>query len=503
MAAARNRARGCLIPLVLAGCVLLAFCQLALASPVPQDPSSGVHVGNRASYPANDSSLEDPFSTPDYLAPSKFTWANCVYGLLFLFFGAIEVLHGYKYIRFTMLVAGFLVWASAAVMIMLIVDISSGNYQTSGVYFAVWFIVGFIGSLVSFYFWHVGIILTGSYGMFVIVAIVFTAVNLQNYVLRYTILALCLVLGGVLTYKFERMSVILSTSVGGAYSMMFGLDMFVQTGFRATFHVILSQSTARFHPVLGTWIMIGAVPVIALVGIVYELWRHEEPVTGWWFGHGARPLPPVPGEDDKKRRCCGLVRSRPPPKTVPGAIVVIPSKKEKRRCCCGGGRESSATTTKTTTTAKATVIARTSTSGTRKSATTLSAGASANAGAASGGKSEGSGSGSGSSICCVVLCCGQKRRRSSKTVAFASAGASASASGGGGGGGGGARASASASASAGVSTGQRPTSRPASPLPFEKAHFGPGHETIGHTEHHKIVIQKKIREYSMEIDERW
>ncbi|CAO3563236.1 unnamed protein product [Mortierella alpina] len=496
-AAARNRARGYLIPLAFAGCVLLACCRLALASPVPQSPGTGLDIGNQASYPANDSSLEDPFSTPDYLAPSKFTWANCIYGLLFLFFGTIEVLHGYKYIRFTMLVAGFLVWASAAVMIMLIVDISSGHYQTSSVYFAVWFIVGFIGSLVSFYFWHVGIVLTGAYGMFVLVAIVFTAVNLQNYVLRYTILALCLVLGGILTYKFERLSVILSTSIGGAYSMMFGLDMFVQTGFRVTFHVILSQSTARFHPVLGTWIMIGAVPVIALVGIVYELWRHEEPVAGWWFGHGARPLPPVPGEDDKKRRCCGLVRSRPPPKTVPGAIIVIPSKKDKRRCCCGGGggEKSAATTTKTTTTTMATVVAKASTS--KKTTTTIGAGAPAAAVAAGtgSGKSEG-----GSSICCVVLCCGQRRTRSSnKTVAFASAGASASA----GGAGAGASASAHASASAGVSNGPRPPSRPASPVPFEKAHFGPGHETIGHTEHHKIVIQKKIREYSMDIDERW
>lgn len=29
---------------------------------------------------------------------------------MFILFGAVEVLHGYKYIRFTMLLAGFLVW---------------------------------------------------------------------------------------------------------------------------------------------------------------------------------------------------------------------------------------------------------------------------------------------------------------------------------------------------------------------------------------------------------
>ncbi|KAG0204527.1 hypothetical protein BGX28_003575 [Mortierella sp. GBA30] len=471
-----------IVPLMFAGWILLALCncQLALASPLPQESNNGSlnGGGSQVSYPANDTSLGDPFSTPDYLAPSKFTWANCIYGLLFLFFGIVEVLHGYKYIRFTMLVAGFLVWASAAVMIMLIVDISSGNYQTSGVYFAVWFIIGFIGSLVSFYFWHVGIILTGAYGMFVIVAILFTALNLQNYVLRYTLLAVCLVLGGFLTYRFERMSVILSTSLGGAYSMMFGLDMFVQTGFRVTFHVMLSQSTARFHPVTGTWIMIGAVPVIALFGIIYELWCHEEPVGGWWFGHGARPLPPAPGEDDNKRRSCGLVRSRPQPKTVPGSIIVSPSKKERRRCCCGGfgggggeGKSSptsaTKTTTRTTTTTKATTVAR-------ASATTTTA---ASKGSESGG-------------CCLLLCCGHRRKKTAKAVAFASAGVSSTT---------GAGASMSASASAG----QHTVPRPASPLPIEKAHYGPGHETIGHTEHHKIVIQKKIREYSMDIDERW
>ncbi|KAG9327782.1 hypothetical protein KVV02_000228 [Mortierella alpina] len=273
--------------------------QYVVGAPLPQasDNSSG------------DGSLGDPFSTPDYLAPSKFTWEQGVYGVMFLFFGAIEVLRGYKYIRFTMLVAGFLVWASTAVMIMLIVNMNSGVYQSSGIYFMVWLLVGIGGSLISFYLWHVGIILTGAYGMFVIVAIIFTAANVRNYVFRYTVLAICVVVGGYLTHRYERLAVIFATSLGGAYCMMFGLDMFVQAEFRATFHVMLSQSSERFHPTAGTWVMVACVPVIAVFGIIWELKHHDEPVGSWWFGHGARPLPPLPGEKPV-RRCCGIPLSR-------------------------------------------------------------------------------------------------------------------------------------------------------------------------------------------------
>ncbi|KAG0343905.1 hypothetical protein BG004_004904 [Podila humilis] len=451
-------AKAHLLPVVLAAWFAVSAWSahmVVMAAPLPQLPSGG-------SYPANDSSLNDPFSTPDYLAPSKFTWQNCIYGLLFIFFGLVEVLHGYKYIRFTMLVAGFLVWASVAVMIMIIADTNSGTYQSSAVYFAVWFIVGLVGGAVSFYFWHIGIILTGAYGMFVIVAIIFTAANVKSYVLRFTFLALFLVLGGVLTKKYERMSVILATSFGGAYSIIFGLDMFVQAGFRATFHVILSMSTARFHPVAGTWVMIACVPVIAIFGIVWELRHHEEPVASWWFGQGARP-----GDEDNKglaRRCCGLVASKPPKVITPPTSPPPKddSKTKKRRCCGGGGKPEAKKPTG---------------DGARESSSSRGA------------------------ICCIP-CCGRRKTTTTTTTATTTTSAAATTAtttkatekskkvmmvdGG-------TRAGATG-AGAGPSGGTA-----VKVTPPEKARIG--HETIGHTGVHKVVIQKEVRELSMDYYE--
>ncbi|KAF9582658.1 hypothetical protein BGW38_010925 [Lunasporangiospora selenospora] len=367
----------------------------AVASPLPQKSD----LDSSAPYGDN---LTDPFTAPDYLA-------------------------------------------STAVMIMIIANSNTGTYQSSGVYFLVWFLVGIVGACVSFYLWHVGIILTGAYGMFVLVAIVFTAAKVTSFALRYTILAIFLVIGGFLTYRYERTAVIIATSFGGAYSIMFGLDMFVQTGFRVTFHVILSQSTERFHPVPGTWVMIAFVPVIAILGIIWELKHHEEPVGSWWFGGGARPLPPLPGEKPA-RRCCGLLLAQPKsvvekPGSDAGAglggtsgssseTTLVDSKKQQRRC----------------------------------------------------------------SWLCWFPCCGKREKDGSgKKPADAVAGAGST-----------------PTASVPTKTGGASEAKDKSPPSSSGGQASKGkprpdvtQETIGHTGFHKVVIQHEVREFSMDIEERW
>ncbi|KAF9110474.1 hypothetical protein BGX27_006298 [Mortierella sp. AM989] len=400
------------------------------------------------------STLLDPFTTPDYLAPSTFTWEQAIYGVLFLSFGAIEVFRGYKYIRFTMLVAGFLVWSSTAVMIMIIANINSGVYHSTGVYFATWFLVGIAGAILSFFLWHVGIILTGAYGAAVVVAVIFTSANVTNYVFRYTFLAIVVVVAGYLTKRYERIAVILATSVGGAYCMMFGLDMFVQTGFRVTFHVILSQSNEAFNPVPGTWVMIACVPVIAALGIFWELKHHEEPVGSWWFGHGAKPLPPLPGEKPP-RRCCGCLMSLPKPKTpkLPvgsgsdTTLVPPPETLKKSTFCfpCCTKRDKS-TKKLADTTSTDNVPSPTSESAQTKPGTSPQT---------------------------------PTKGTDDEVV--------------------------NEKPSANDKPDTPPTSDAGSstiPLPVEKENYGVGHETIGHTGFHKVVIQREVREFSLDLDER-
>lgn len=441
---------------------LLYNVHTTLAAPLPQAEAAA--AGGRSS--GTNSTLIDPFSTPDYLAPSKFTWEQGVYGVLFILFGAVEVLHGYKYIRFTMLLAGFLVWSSTAVMIMIIVNSNTGTFQSSGIYFLVWISVGLVGALVSFYLWHVGIILTGAYGSFVLVAVLFTAGNVTNYIFRYVVLVICLILGGYMTYRYERMAVIIATSFGGAYAVMFGLDMFVQTGFRTTFHVMLSQSTDAFYPVAGTWVMIAFVPVIAAFGIAWEIKHHEEPVTGWLLGTGAKPLPLLPGE--KPRTCCGFARSRSAKSVKKAAkaeaeataaagsssettLVPPPSPAPAKSSWtdCLKGRSKPDMTTKNTSLTNATPTEMETTDASTTTATSPSTEEK---------KLEDP----------TAIVVPEKEKTKGETP-WSEGGQSSS-----------------------------------FPLPVERAYLGgAGHETIGHTGVHKVVIHREVKEVSVDVDERW
>ncbi|KAF9974823.1 hypothetical protein BGZ73_001683 [Actinomortierella ambigua] len=498
---------------------MLALSQLVLATYLVSTAyAAPVPKASNGADNSNSTSLNDPFSTPDYLSPGPFTWESCLYGALFIFFGLVEVFHGYKYIRFTMLFAGFIIWSSTVVMIMLIIDINSGTYQSSGLYFGIWLAVGLVGAIVSFYLWHVGIILTGAYAAFVVVAVIFTAANLTNYVVRYTILAIVVVVGGILTRKFERMAVILATSFGGSYCFFFGLDMFVQTGFRSTMHVILSQSTDRFHPVPGTWVMIGLVPVLAVIGILYELHRHEEPVGGWWFGQGARPLPPLPGE--KRRKCCGFVLASPPPKKVDADTQDAEANhsntdgvnKQKEHRFCGLFQKKAAQPSSAL-------------SSTSVSATTLTANTKAQVSSAAKQNTKVSAKITITSTdgdhsppppppkpvtpkvplkqrwrnCVGTLCCAPymkhdaNKQRKGKRVEVAAPEVTNMTE---------ARVRVTTHP-AGEKQSDLTSVSSASKPSASKVQSSVGHETVGHTGKHKIVIQKHVREYSLEIEDKW
>ncbi|KAG0244916.1 hypothetical protein BGW41_005515 [Actinomortierella wolfii] len=408
-----------------------------------------------------------------------------------------------------MLLGGFLVWSSTAVMIMLIIDINSGKYQSSGLYFGIWIAVGIVGAIVSFFLWHVGIVLTGAYAAFVVVAVIFTAANLSNYIARYTILAIVVVAGGILTRKYERQAVILATSIGGSYCVFFGLDMFVQTGFRSTMHVILSQSTDRFHPVPGTWVMIAFVPVLAIIGVIWELNHHEEPVGGWWFGQGARPLPPLPGE--KKRKFCGFRLSSPLPKKDVDDTEANgdgDTTKQKERRICGLFQKKTTTTTPASTsttalTANATVLASTSQQDIKISAKIAASSTAADNDNSTPPPLPPKPAPPSVPLkqrwrnCVGILCCAphllqqdeSKKKGKRVTVAVPEM-------------------TSMTEARVRVTThsgGEKPatTLDPASQPPQKDAQNGPRHETIGHTGRHKVVIQKHVREYSLEIEDKW
>jgi len=117
-------------------------------------------------------------------------------------------------------------------------------FKPSHYVFWVWFLVGLVGALICFRFWDLGVTFAGAFGGFAIaVAIVAISDRHISSTLRYILLVAFILIGAALATLFERVAVILCTSFGGSYMFMYGLDGFLQVGYREM--IVIFQFTGR------------------------------------------------------------------------------------------------------------------------------------------------------------------------------------------------------------------------------------------------------------------
>ena len=146
-------------------------------------------------------------------------------------------------------------------------------------YLWVWLLAGLIGATLSFRFWDLGVTFTGAFGGFAVAMGIIAAANLAfTNAGRYVILAILILCGAALATFHERVFIILGTSFGGAYMFMFGLDEFVQVGYREMVVIFdFTGKTLVYHPNAYVYAMLGSSLVLAGLGIGWEFWHHETP----------------------------------------------------------------------------------------------------------------------------------------------------------------------------------------------------------------------------------
>ncbi|GJJ77162.1 hypothetical protein EMPS_09521 [Entomortierella parvispora] len=211
----------------------------------------------------------------------RVTSENWGLGVVLIVFGLMEVFYGFKLIRITLIVAGFLSWAIAAMMIMVAIrwDLVYTTFMPQYYYLWVWLLAGLIGATLSFRYWDLGVTFTGAFGGFAVAMGIIAAANLAfTNAGRYVILAILILCGAAVATFYERVFIILGTSFGGAYMFMFGLDEFVQVGYREMIVIFdFTGQTLVYHPNAYVYAMLGSSLVLAGLGIAWEFWHHETP----------------------------------------------------------------------------------------------------------------------------------------------------------------------------------------------------------------------------------
>ncbi|KAF9954770.1 hypothetical protein BGZ70_010456 [Mortierella alpina] len=207
---------------------------------------------------------------------------NAVLGTILILIGLVQIFFGFKLIRLTLVLTGFVSWAVVAIILMVTLrwELAYQLFKPARYYFWMWVLAGLLGALLSFRYWDLGVSFAGGFGGFAVAMGIIAASNhSMSNVGRYILLASLILIGAAIATFYERFSIILGTSFGGAFMFMYGVDEFVQVGYREMIVIFrFAGKTLTYHPNKKVFTMIGCSLALALCGIAWEFWHHANPL---------------------------------------------------------------------------------------------------------------------------------------------------------------------------------------------------------------------------------
>ncbi|KAF9897411.1 hypothetical protein BX616_005651 [Lobosporangium transversale] len=213
---------------------------------------------------------------------TRVTSENAILGIILIALGLVQVFFGFRLIRATLVVTGFVSWAFAVIILMVTLNwnITYLLLKPEYYYFWMWFLAGIVGAILSFRFWDLGVTFSGGFGGFAVAVVIIAATNhTMSGAGRYTLLAIFILIGAAIATFFERISIIIGTSFGGAFLFMYGVDEFAQVGYREMLVIFeIAGKSLVYHPNSRVYLMLGGCLLLACVGIAWEFWHHAKPL---------------------------------------------------------------------------------------------------------------------------------------------------------------------------------------------------------------------------------
>ncbi|CAG8441756.1 1443_t:CDS:2 [Ambispora gerdemannii] len=242
----------------------------------------------------------------------KITVHTAIYGIILISIGVLYTFFGIKFYRVTMFFVGFYIGSILAWVILTNVEPADGYGKSSDtIYLVITLIAGLlVGSLLvccsDIAIWFLGAL--GGYALAIFLlswannGVIHTRVGRIVFIIGLT------VAGVILTFLFENVILILSTALIGAYSIIFGIDMFANTGFREAVHEFLDGNhTIVYNTDTKVYLMLGGVLGFFIVGTAFQ-WRFHRGEFGKHRAAKSSKTSPVystPPENSEKKKKSG------------------------------------------------------------------------------------------------------------------------------------------------------------------------------------------------------
>jgi hypothetical protein len=232
------------------------------------------------------------------VGPYQLTIQGIVLAVILFVCGIFLLFFGYRNFRMTMFLVGFYVFANVAWIILTNAE-PAGTYGSARltILLVVSLGVGLIAGLFLACCFHLGLWLLGAYGGYVlglwILAWQSNGVIQQRWG-QGLFLGLMALAGFFLTFFFERTTVIFFTSLIGAYSIIFALDIFLNTGFIQSAEYFLDSNPNHQVSYVVSWrvyAMLAALIVLTFIGVAVQFALSRRAAKASWisrYGYGGR-----------------------------------------------------------------------------------------------------------------------------------------------------------------------------------------------------------------------
>jgi len=182
---------------------------------------------------------------------------------------------GFKLYRLTLFFTGFAIFADISLALLLVImppNPAGPNPKEGIIYLGTLFGTGLLGGLLLAIIGHRMIPLVGLLGGFVLSHIVRTALPLIPVWIHIVLLVVFCIIGLILIVYRQRPTVILVTSISGAFVAMIGVDLVVGSGL--IYHGVDRDVDGKESVNTEALAELGGMLVMALLGMIFQFWRH-------------------------------------------------------------------------------------------------------------------------------------------------------------------------------------------------------------------------------------
>jgi hypothetical protein len=205
---------------------------------------------------------------------TELTTSSSVIGAIAIIFGLFLLFAGMRLFKLALFAGGFILFSNLAYWIMARVS-TEGLSDTLMI--AIPLVAGVIGGFIAYRLWKFGLSILGFLGGCALAMLLLSMKSgglIDSQMGRIIFVLAFGIVGGIAIHFFEVPALIGSTSIAGAYSTVFGVDVFLKTGFAAVFQLFVndpSQAGTLFYTADGKVIgMIAAVVVLTIIGCIAQ-----------------------------------------------------------------------------------------------------------------------------------------------------------------------------------------------------------------------------------------